>query len=69
MNPLPFDKAIGECDLKKISLFLVNEIETEQISGLSSKEPEKILDWFAEDYPESRVVFTMGVDGAWYNGI
>ncbi len=68
MNPSPFDKAVGECDLKKISLFLVNEIEAEQISGLSSKEPGKILDWFAETYPEAQVVLTMGVDGAWYNG-
>ncbi len=68
INPSPFDKAVGECDLKKISLFLVNEIEAEQISGLSSKEPEKILDWFSETYPEAQVVLTMGVDGAWYNG-
>ncbi len=69
MNPSPFDKAVSECDLKKVSLFLVNEIEAEQISGLSSKEPEKILDWFAESYPEAQVVLTMGVDGAWYSGI
>ena len=41
LNPSPYDKALETCDLKKISLFLVNEIEGFQITG--EKEPEKIL--------------------------
>ena len=33
LNPSPYDSALEECDLAKVSLFLVNEIEGEQITG------------------------------------
>ena len=46
LNPSPFDQAVMACDLDKVSLFLVNEIEGAQISGCLAREPEKILDWF-----------------------
>lgn len=68
LNPSPFDDAIKACDLGKVSLFLVNEIEGEQISGLPSREPEKILDWFGQQYPFAEVVLTLGAEGAWYSG-
>ena len=41
LNPSPFDNALENCDLSKISLFLMNEIEGFQITG--EKEPDKIL--------------------------
>lgn len=68
LNPSPFDEAISRCDLGKVHLFLVNEVEGAQISGYSSQEPEKILDWFASHYPEGEVVLTLGAEGAWYAG-
>lgn len=68
LNPSPFDQAVGACDLSKVSLFLVNEIEGAQISGLPAREPEKILDWFGAHYPNAGVVLTLGADGAWYSG-
>lgn len=68
LNPSPFDGAVGACDLNKISLFLVNEIEGAQISGLPAQEPEKILDWFGAHYPRAEVVLTLGACGAWYCG-
>lgn len=64
LNPSPYDKALEKCDLKKISLFLLNEIEGEQISG--EKEPEKILSVLAEKYPNAEIVLTLGSEGSVY---
>ena len=68
LNPSPFNEAIGKCDLNRISLFLVNEVEGAQISGIPSTQPEQILQWFAQHYPQAEVVLTLGAEGAWYAG-
>lgn len=68
LNPSPFDGAIAKCDLGKVSLFLVNEVEGAQISGISASQPEGILDWFAAHYPQAEVILTLGSEGAWYAG-
>lgn len=68
LNPSPFDGAVLECDLGKVDLFLVNEVEGSQISGLPATEPEAILDWFAAAHPGAEVILTLGADGAWYSG-
>lgn len=67
LNPSPFDAAVLECELGKVDLFLVNEIEGAQISGLPATAPEAILDWFASAHPKSAVILTLGADGAWYS--
>ena len=64
LNPSPFDDKLKECDLKKISIFLLNEIEGGQITGES--EPNVILDKLQELYPDARIVLTLGKDGAVY---
>lgn len=64
LNPSPFDAALDKCDLGKVSVFLLNEIEGGQISGES--EPDKILDKMMEQYPEARIVLTLGSDGVVY---
>ncbi|HEX3039349.1 MAG TPA: ribokinase [Caproiciproducens sp.] len=64
LNPSPFDEAVQKCDLYKVSFLLLNEIEGLQISG--SREPEKILQFFAQTYPKTSVVLTLGKDGAVY---
>jgi Sugar kinases, ribokinase family len=64
LNPSPFDEAVQKCDLNKVSFLLLNEIEGLQISG--SREPEKILQFFAQTYPMTSVVLTLGKDGAVY---
>ena len=68
LNPSPFNEAIGKCDLNRISLFLVNEVEGAQISGIPSTQPEQILQWFAQHHPQAEVVLTLGAEGAWYAG-
>ncbi|WWR15773.1 ribokinase [Lachnospiraceae bacterium JLR.KK008] len=64
LNPSPLDSALDACDLTKISVFLLNEIEGGQISG--EKEPDKILDVMMNKFPEAKVVLTLGSDGAVY---
>lgn len=64
LNPSPFDAALDQCDLNKVSIFLLNEIEGGQISGES--EPDKILDRLLEKYPEAKIVLTLGSDGVVY---
>lgn len=64
LNPSPFDSALENCELSKVSLFLVNEIEGFQITG--EKEPEKILAKIKELYPKAKIVLTLGGDGSVY---
>ncbi len=62
LNPSPYDGRIDECDLSRVWLFFVNEIEGEQITGKS--DPAQILDAFTERFPEANVVLTLGSEGA-----
>ena len=64
LNPSPFDNALENCDLSKISLFLMNEIEGFQITG--EKEPDKNLTKVKALYPKAKVVLTLGGDGSVY---
>lgn len=62
LNPSPYNEKINQCDLKKVSIFMINEIEGEQITG--EKEPEKILMLLKKNYPEAKVVLTLGSKGS-----
>ena len=64
LNPSPFNDKLKECDLTKISIFLLNEIEGGQITGLN--DPDEILKKMQEMYPEAKIVLTLGKDGAIY---
>jgi ribokinase len=64
LNPAPFDDNLAACDLSKVNLFIVNEVEGEQLSGASA--PDAILARVAEKYPAARVLLTLGKDGAMY---
>lgn len=64
LNPSPYNSNLKSCDLGKISLFLVNEIEGFQITG--KKEPQEILGEIKKIYPGAKVVLTLGGDGALY---
>lgn len=64
LNPSPYDGALEACNLSKISLFLMNEIEGYQITG--DKEPEVILRKMREMYPKAATVLTLGGDGSVY---
>lgn len=65
LNPSPYNEKLDLCDLSKVSVFMMNEIEGSIISkGIT--EPTKILDYMMKSYPSSKVVLTLGSDGAYY---
>lgn len=60
LNPSPYDSGLDSCDLTKVSVFLINEVEGRQISGYA--EPQKILYVMREKFPVSKIVLTLGGD-------
>lgn len=64
LNPSPFDEKITACDLTKVSLFMINEVEGEQITG--AKDPEQILEKMGTMYPGAETVLTLGDKGSVY---
>ena len=64
LNPSPFNALLDAVDMGKISLFLLNEVEGDQITGLT--EPEEIIARLLELFPDARIVLTLGKDGAVY---
>ncbi len=64
LNPSPFNERLHQVDMSKIGLFLMNEVEGGQITGLT--EPEEIIAKVVEMYPKAKIVLTLGKDGAIY---
>lgn len=64
LNPSPFDGNLDICDMSKISVFLLNEVEGFQMTG--ETEAAAILDRLAELYPQAEIVLTLGGDGCMY---
>lgn len=64
LNPSPFDEHLKKCDLQKISILLLNEVEGEQLCGESS--PDAILKCLRRMYPEVKAVLTLGSEGSVY---
>lgn len=62
LNPSPYNDALNSCDLSKVSFFLLNEIEGEQMTG--EKEPDIILKEIHRMYPDAKVVLTLGEAGS-----
>ena len=62
-NPSPVSREMLSYPLSSVSWFLLNEIEGEALTG--EKDPGRILDRLAEQYPRSSVVLTLGENGAW----
>ena len=64
LNPSPYDDKLKTCDLTKVWLFMLNEVEGEQFSG--SADPEVILERLHETYPQAKIVLTLGSNGSIY---
>lgn len=64
LNPSPYNDLIAGCDLSKVTLFFLNEVEGNQITG--EKEPDTILSAMQSRFPQSRIVLTLGKDGVVY---
>ena len=64
LNPSPFNEKLAEVDMAKISIFLMNEVEGNQITGLT--DPDEIIAEMLVRFPAARIVLTLGKDGAVY---
>ena len=64
LNPSPYDERLQSCALEKVWLFLLNEIEGEQLTG--EHDPDRILSALRVRYPSARFVLTLGSRGAVY---
>lgn len=64
LNPSPFNEKLREVDLKKVSIFLLNEVEGGQITGMT--DPEDVMAKMREMFPHAKIVLTLGKDGAKY---
>lgn len=65
LNPSPFNEKLDAVDMKKISIFLLNEVEGFQLTG--EKESKNILVKLRELFPHARIMLTLGKDGAVYS--
>ena len=64
LNPSPFNEKLDAVDMNKIAIFLLNEVEGGQITGLS--DPDEVLEKMREMFPHAKIVLTLGKDGAKY---
>ena len=64
LNPSPYDDKLNDCDMGKVSLFLVNEIEAGQMTG--EEDIEKLPDALKKTFPDARFVLTLGSRGSVY---
>lgn len=64
MNPSPYDEHVEECDLSKIEILMINEVEGEQITG--KKDSTDILTELVNRYPDMKILLTLGSKGAIY---
>jgi len=64
LNPSPFNEKLEEVDMTKVSIFLLNEVEGGQITGLT--DPDEIIVKMREMFPHAKIVLTLGKDGAKY---
>ena len=64
LNPSPFNEKLEAVDMAKISFFLMNEVEGNQITGLT--DPDEIIAEMLKRFPKAKIVLTLGKDGAVY---
>lgn len=61
-NPSPFGSEILSYPLDRISWFVVNETEAQELTGESKA--NKILSVFSEKYPSAKLLLTLGSNGS-----
>jgi ribokinase len=64
LNPSPYNQNLGAVDLNKVSIFLLNEVEGEQITG--ECRPAAALEKLMQIYPKAEIVLTLGKEGVIY---
>lgn len=67
LNPSPINEKIKLIDFKKISYLILNQTEAKEITRC--EEEIGMLNYFKENYPEIKIVLTLGKDGSIYQDI
>lgn len=65
LNPSPVDQTLKSIDLNKIDTLILNETEAYELSG--SENPDAIINYFRNKYPNLKIVLTLGKDGGIYS--
>ena len=64
LNPSPITEQLKNIDLNKINLLLVNEIEAKTLANVDKE--EDVIKFFRENYPDLKIVMTLGAKGSVY---
>ncbi len=64
LNPSPFNEKLNEIDFNMISCVILNEVEAGEIAGCDNA--EECLKFFKENYPNIKVMLTLGSRGCIY---
>lgn len=65
LNPSPLDDKIDECDLGKVSIFVLNETEGQQLTGQTT--PATIIATMAANFSNAKIMLTLGKGGCIYH--
>ena len=65
LNPSPYNEKLDECDLGKVSVFVLNEIEGQQLTGMTT--PTTIVAALDDSFANAKVVLTLGKGGCIYH--
>ena len=66
LNPSPINESIFECDLKKISYLILNEIEAADILSVEYKSKDDLIEKLTKSFPDTGLVLTLGEEGSVY---
>ena len=64
-NPSPMEEKLSRFDYSDISMLFVNEVEGGQITG--KKDPQEIMSALEKRFPRTKIVLTLGGDGAMFS--
>ena len=62
LNPSPMNEIIDECDLGKVSIFVLNETEGQQLTGQTT--PTTIVSAMEASFANAKIVLTLGKGGS-----
>lgn len=65
LNPSPIAENIGKLPLDKVTYFILNEIEGNDLTD--KEDPDEIIHVLRDRYPSSTVVLTLGSKGSMYD--
>ena len=69
MNPSPMNEKILALPLQYVDYFILNEVEASQIlglNGISVKDGADIVKELHKNYPQAKIVLTLGAEGSIY---